>query len=323
MQRHRLAILDDYQRVARSILGPSALPETVAVETFDRPFADIRDAASALRGFDMVCLLRERTPFPAALLGDLPDLKFVCITGAHNRTFDFAEARKRDIVVSHTRNGASEFPTAEMTWALILAVMRNLPQEDRALRSGGWQTTIGSTLHGKTLGVIGLGRIGIHVAAIGRAFGMHVIGWSPNLTPERAAAAGVTFVTKDQLFAQSDVVALHMVLSDHTRHVVGAAEIARMRQGAVVVNTSRSLLIDEAALIEALRSGRIRAGLDVFSTEPMTQDHPFLSLKNVVLTPHLGFVTEEVYSVFFQEAAENIRAYLSGRPIRVLSDTHH
>lgn len=296
----------------------SAIRRQVKVQVFDRPFADEREAAKALRDFEMICLLRERMAMPASLIAALPALKFICVTGAHNRTLDLAAAHERGIVVSHTRNGDSQYPTAELTWALILAATRHLPQEDRAMRAGAWQTTIGTTLHGKTLGMVGLGRIGRHVAALGRAFGMTVLAWSPHLTAERAEAEGARLVSKDTLFADSDVVSLHLVLGDTTRGIVGAGELARMRRGALLVNTARGPLIDEAALIEALRDRRIRAALDVYDREPLPPDHPLLTLDNAVLAPHLGFVVDDVYSVFFRDTVENVSAYLSGQPIRRL-----
>lgn len=315
----KLAILDDYQRVALSTADWSAIRQHAEIHVFDRPFADEHAAAAALRDFEMICLLRERMPVPASLIAALPNLKFICITGAHNRTLDIAAARARGIVVSHTGNGASEFPTAELAWALILAAARYIPQEDRALRAGTWQTTIGTTLHGKTLGLVGLGRIGRQVAAIGRAFGMSVVAWSPHLTAERAEAGGAMLVGKNELFASSDVVSLHLVLGETTRGIVGAAEFARMRPGALLVNTARGPLIDEAALLAALRERRIRAALDVYDREPLPRDHPLLALDNVVLAPHLGFVVDDVYSVFFNDAVENVAAYLAGQPIRLMS----
>jgi D-3-phosphoglycerate dehydrogenase len=315
---HRLAILDDFQRAAEKT-DWSAISDQVQIEIFDRPFPGPDALVEALRGFDMLCLLRERTPFPASLIGKLTDVRFIGVTGAHNRTLDLAAACERGIVVSHTRNGSSEYPTAELTWGLILAAARQIPGEERALRAGAWQTAVGTTLYGKTLGLLGLGRIGRRVAAIGAAFGMNVVAWSPNLTDERAGESGVTRVDRDELFSLSDVLSIHLVLGDATRGIVGARELALMRPSSILVNTSRGPLVDEAALIETLNARRIRAAaLDVFDREPLAADHPLHSVPNTVLTPHLGFVTEEVYSVLFGDTAENIAAYLAGAPIRVM-----
>lgn len=317
MHARRLAILDDYQQVALSMADWSPIASVLDIEVFTRPFESEAQLLQALHGFEAVCLLRERTPLPRSVILQLPNLKFIGITGTHNRSLDFQTARERGIVVSHTGSGSSEHPTCELTWALILAAMRHLPQEDRALRAGKWQTTLGASIHGKTLGIVGLGRIGRRVAGIASAFGMRVAAWSPNLTPERAAQAGVTSVSKEALFQDSDIVSLHIVLSEATRGIVGAKELSSMRPGALLVNTSRGPLIDEAALLRELSAKRIRAALDVFSKEPLPQDHPLLHLDNVVLTPHLGFAVEEVYSVFYRDMVENVAAYLSGSPIRV------
>lgn len=319
MKMRRLAILDDYQQVALSLADWSAVQQQVDITVFSQPFTDEDEAAAALSEFEMIGLLRERTPFPASLVHKLPALEFICATGAHNRTLDIAAAQARQIVVTNTGSGDSEFPTTELTWALILAATRHITQEDSAMRSGAWQTTIGSTLHSKTLGIIGLGRIGRHVARVGRAFGMNVLAWSPRLTAERAEEGGALLATKDELFRNSDVITLHVVLNDDTRHLIGPDELRSMKTGALLVNTSRGPLIDEAALINALSDKRIRAALDVFHREPLPPDHPFLALDNVVLTPHLGFVVKEVYSTFYKDMAENIAAYLAGKPIRVVN----
>ncbi|HEY0147282.1 MAG TPA: D-2-hydroxyacid dehydrogenase family protein [Methylovirgula sp.] len=315
----KLAILDDYQGVALQFADWSAVGAAADITVFREAFKSEQQIAQALSGFEMVCLMRERTPFPASLIEKLPALNFIGVTGPHNRVLDLAAARKHHIVVSCTRGGASEFPTTELTWALILAAARHLPQEDRALRAGAWQTTIGVTLHGRTLGLLGFGRIGQRVASIGNAFGMKVIAWSPNLTPERAAGGGATYVSKDELLSQSDVLSLHMVLSDKSRGIVGADEFKKMRPDAILVNSSRGPLVEEQALLAALKSQRIRAAaLDVFDQEPPPLDHPLRILDNVVLTPHLGYVTEEVYSTFFNDTVKNALAYLAGRPIRLL-----
>jgi phosphoglycerate dehydrogenase-like enzyme len=241
-------------------------------------------------------------------------------TGLRNNGIDLPAARDHGVTVCHTRSGSTELGTSELTWALILGAARHIPLEDRRMRAGRWQTTIGTTLHGKTLGVLGLGRLGARVAAIGAAFGMQVIAWSPNLTAERAAAAGARMVTREELFARSDVLTIHLVLGPSTRGIVDAGQLARMRSSAILVNTSRGQLVDENALVEALAEKRIAAAaLDVFEREPLAADHPLLRMDNVVLSPHLGYVTRESYGIFFEDVVENIAAYLSGSPIRVLA----
>jgi phosphoglycerate dehydrogenase-like enzyme len=256
---------------------------------------------------------------PAALVERLPKLKLIVVTGAHNRTLDLAACDRRGIVVSHTRNAGTEHPTAELTWALILGAARSIGIETANMREGRWQTTTGRTLHGRTLGVVGLGRLGKVVADLGKAFGMEVLAWSPNLTPERAADAGVAYATKAALFERSDVVTLHMVLGEATRGLVGAEDLGRMKPDAILVNTSRGPLIDEKALLEALRERRIGgAALDVYDVEPARPDHPFRSLPNVLATPHLGYVTAETFEVFFPDMVADIEAFLAGRPINRL-----
>jgi phosphoglycerate dehydrogenase-like enzyme len=264
--------------------------------------------------------MRERMAVPAALIERLPRLKMIAVTGAHNRTLELAAAAARDIVVSHTRDAGSEHATGELTWALILAAARQVCRENRTLRVGGWQQTVGTTLFGRTLGVLGLGRLGSVVAGIGKAFGMEVVAWSPNLTAERAQAGGARLVGKEELFAHSFVVTLHMVLSDRTRGLVGAPDLARLGKDSILVNTSRGPLIDEAALLDALRRRAIgAAALDCFDQEPLPADHPFRTMDNVVATPHLGYVTRETFEVFYSDTVENIEAFLAGRPIRLLT----
>ncbi|HTI67928.1 MAG TPA: D-2-hydroxyacid dehydrogenase family protein [Caulobacteraceae bacterium] len=316
----KVAVLDDYQRVALSFADWSRVQAAGSVTVFDRNLGSVEEAAAALADFDVICLIRERMPVPAALIERLPKLKLIVVTGAHNRTLDLAAAAARGIVVSHTRNAGTQHPTAELTWALILGAARSIGVETRNMREGGWQTTVGATLHGRTLGVLGLGRLGKVVADLGRAFGMEVMAWSPNLTAERAREAGVRLATKAELFAGSDVLTLHMVLSERTRGLVGAADLALMRPDAILVNTSRGPLIDEAALLEALAARRIGvAALDVYDQEPLRADHPFRTLPNVLATPHLGYVTRETYEVFFPGVVEDIEAFLAGRPINLLT----
>ena len=318
--RLKVAVLDDYQGVALGFADWSRVEAACSVTVFDRNLATVDEAAEALADFDVICLMRERMPVPAVLIERLPRLKLIVVTGAHNRTLDLAAAVARGIVVSHTRNADTQFATAELAWGLILAAARHIASEAETLRRGGWQRTVGITLHGRTLGVLGLGRIGSVVARFGQAFGMPVIAWSPNLTAEKAQAAGARLVSKAELFAQSDVLTLHMVLSERSRGLVGAADLALLKPDAIVVNTSRGPLIDEGALVEALRARRIgMAALDCFDQEPLAPDHPLRGLDSVVATPHLGYVTRETYAVFFADTVDNIEAYLAGAPVRRLA----
>ena len=314
----RIAVLDDYQRVAEGKadwrgIGPDA--ETVF---FHDHIADEATVAGRLADFDVVCIMRERTPFRRGLVERLPRLKLLVTTGMRNAAVDLPALAERGVTVCGT--GAPGGPTAELTWGLILALMRQIPHEDRALRAGRWQLTVGQETAGRTLGVLGLGRLGAKVAKIGQAFDMNVIAWSPNLTAERAAAAGARLVGKADLFALADVVTIHVVLSDRSRGLVGAEDLARMKPTAYLVNTARGPIVDEAALAAALRDRRIAgAGLDVYGTEPLPSDHPFLGLDNTVLTPHLGYVTEGTYAQVYPETVEDIIAWRAGRPIRVLA----
>lgn len=314
----RIAILDDYQQVARGLADWSQLPGGAGLTVFDRPLGDEDAVAAALEPFDVLVIMRERTPFPAALIGRLPNLKLLVTTGARNNAIDLAACAARGITVSGTRMVGT--PTAELTWGLILALAKRIPAEERALRDGRWQTGLTDDLEGKRLGLVGLGKLGTKVARIGQAFGMEVVAWSQNLTDERAAEAGVARVGKRELFATSDVVSVHLVLGDRTRGVVGAEEIGAMKPTALFVNTSRAGLVDEAALIHALRHGHIGgAGIDVFPIEPLPADSLWLGLPNTVLTPHLGYVTRENYAVFYRDALEDILAWTAGSPVRLLS----
>jgi len=314
----KIAILDDYQRVSLRMADWSPVQSRCSVEVFDRPLGTVEQAAT-LAHFEIVCLMRERMPFPRRLIERLPALKLLVVTGAHNRTLDLTAAKDYGITVSHTRDGGTDHSTAELTWALILSAARHLPFEHCEMRRGKWQSTIGMSLHGKTLGVLGLGRLGSLVARVGSAFGMRIIAWSPNLTPERAEAAGAHLVSKDDLFALSDVLTIHIVLSDRTRGLVGVTELTRMKIDAILVNTSRGAIVDEAALVLALVEKRIgMAALDVFNEEPLPSDHALRRLDNVILTPHLGYVCRETYTIYFNDVVENILAYLAGAPIRLL-----
>ncbi|MFE0027060.1 D-2-hydroxyacid dehydrogenase family protein [Amycolatopsis sp. NPDC059021] len=311
----KIAILDDYQNVALNYGDWDSL--NAEIHVFTEPFAGADEVVERLAGFEVVVAMRERTRFPAEVLDRLPELKLLVSTGARNAAIDVPAARRNGVVVSAT--GYSGLSTAEHTWALILAAARNLPAEFRSMREGGWQRTVGITLHGRTLGLLGLGRLGSGAARIGQAFGMETIAWSQNLTPEKAAEHGVTAVSKEELFARSDVLSIHLVLSRRSRGLVGAAELAAMKPSALLVNTSRGPIVDEAALVDALRRKEIAAAaLDVYDIEPLPSDHPLRTLDNAILTPHLGYVAHEVYEVFYGDAVEDIAAYQAGNPIRVM-----
>jgi len=315
----KLAILDDYQRVALSFTDWSPIEARCTITVFDRPLGALDEAAESLRDFDIVCAMRERLPFPRALFDWLPNLRLLVTTGGRNRSIDLDAATDHGVLVCHTGGDYAVHTTAELAWALILAAMRRIPEEELAMRGGGWQTTVGTGLYGKTLGLLGLGRIGGRMAAIGRVFGMKVLAWSQNLTEEVALANGAERVEKHVLLRESDVISLHLVLSERTRGLIGAPEIGLMRPGALLVNTSRGPLIDEYALVKALQEKRIRAGLDVYDSEPLPAAHPLRACENAVLSPHLGYVTAEVYGVFYRETAEDVLAFLNGAPIRVLN----
>lgn len=318
----KIALLDDYQRVALK-MGPWEKLAGHEIVAFDRHLG-AAEAAAALAPFDIVCHVRERMPFPRALIEKLPNLKLICVTGPNHRTLDLAAAKERGIVVSHTSNrGGGGHGTPELTIGLMLALTRRIALEDRRMRQGLWQGTIGTVLNGKTLGLVGLGRVGGRVATLANAFGMTIIAWSQKLTDERAAAAGARRVAKDVLFRASDIVSVHLVLSERSRGTVGAAELALMKPGAYLINTSRGPIVDEAALLDALR-GRAIAGaaLDVYDEEPLPPDHPLRALENTVLTPHLGYVSEESYRTYYEDTVENILAFLAGQPVRVVEAVH-
>jgi D-3-phosphoglycerate dehydrogenase len=316
----RVAVLDDYQRVALKLADWSQLGPDAKVDVFHENLATVDAAADALEPYDVICLMRERMPMPRALIDKLPKLRLVIVTGARTHTIDFDATAERGITVCHTHPGESQHATSELAWGLILSCMRHIPEEHRRMRAGGWQETIGTTLHGKTLGILGLGKLGSRMAAVAKAFGMEVIAWSQNLTAERATAAGAKLVSKEELFRQADVVTIHLVLSDRTRGLVGAPELALMKSSAVLINTSRGPIVDEAALIDALRRGQIGgAGLDVYDREPLPAGHPLRQISNAVLTPHLGYVTEGAYREFFPDMVENILAWRAGKPVRLLA----
>jgi len=313
-----VAILDDFQNVTRSLADWGRLPPHVAVTVFN-DHVEGETLTRRLKPFDVLVLTRERTKLPRTLVEQLPNLKLVVTAGMRNLGIDFAACRDHGVLVCGTGSGSS--PTAELAWGLILALVRRIPQEDRSLRAGKWQTTIGIGLKGKTLAVLGLGRLGTQVARVGLAFDMKVIAWSQNLTAENAAAVGALRVEKADLFRMADVLTIHLLLSDRTRGIVGRDEIALMKRSAFLVNTARAAIIDEQALIDALISGKIAgAGLDVFGREPLPADAAILRAPNTVLTPHLGYVTRETYDVYFPQALEDIEAWFAGKPIRVITD---
>lgn len=313
----RLAILDDYQDVALRMADWDRLSVDVEVVVFRDHLADLDAVAARLADFDIVVAMRERTPFPRTLLERLPRLRLLVTTGMRNAAIDLQAAADRGVLVCGT--AGLPYPTAELTWGLILALVRRIPREERAVREGRWQETVGLGVNGKTLGVLGLGTLGSRVARIARAFEMQVLAWSHHLTAERAAEVGATLAGRDELLARSDVVTIHLVLSERTRGLIGLRELALMKPSAYLVNTSRGPIVNEAALVRALRDGAIAgAGLDVFDEEPLPPDHPFRRLPNTVVTPHLGYVTEETYRIFYGQALEDITAYLRGQPIRVL-----
>jgi phosphoglycerate dehydrogenase-like enzyme len=314
----RIALLDDYQGVALDSAAWGQLPADCEVEVFRDHLTNEGALAARLRGFGIVVALRERTPFPRSLLEKLPNLKMLVSTGMRNASIDLKAATDLGIPVCGTSSLISS--TVELTWGLILAVVRNIPQEHFATVAGKWQQTIGVGLEGKTLGILGLGKIGSRVAKVGRAFHMSLIAWSQNLTQERASEYGARRVEKEELFMQGDILTIHTRLSDRTRGLIGRNELESMQASAYLINTSRGPIVDEKALIEALSSKTIAgAGLDVFDEEPLPKDHPLLNLKNVVLTPHLGYVTREGYRRYYGGSIENILGFLKGKPNRVLN----
>ncbi|ALM83607.1 D-2-hydroxyacid dehydrogenase family protein [Bordetella sp. N] len=320
MTKVRVAVLDDYQNLALELADWAPVRRQADVVVFDRHLSE-DEAVDALRDFDAICLTRERMALPGSLLERLPRLKFIAVTGPHNRTLDFAAADRLGITVSCTQRSAKgQFATAELAWGLILALARNLPAEAAGMKEGHWQRSVGIALAGKTLGLIGLGRLGSHMVPIARAFGMDVIAWSQNLTDDKAAAAGARRVDKDVLFRDSDFVSLHLVLSERSRHIVGAADIAAMKPSAFLVNTARGPLIEHAALLKALQERRIAgAALDTFDVEPLPADDALRKLDNVILTPHLGYTVRELLQPFYEATVENLLAWQAGSPLRVLS----
>ncbi|MEE4621114.1 D-2-hydroxyacid dehydrogenase family protein [Pseudomonas alliivorans] len=316
MTRLTIAVLDDWQNVASNVVDWSPLRSIGEVSFLHEFPADTAVMVQRLRDFDVICVMRERTLFDEALLSQLPRLKLLTTGGMRNAAIDVAAAKRLNITVCGTDSYKHAAP--ELTWALIMGITRNLVAEANSLRAGHWQVGLGSDLHGKTLGILGLGSIGKWIARYGQAFGMKVIAWSQNLTPEAAAECGVTYVSKQALFEQSDVLSVHLVLSARSRGLVDAEALGRMKPGAFIVNTSRGPIIDEAAMIETLQQRRIAgAALDVFDVEPLPENHPFRTLDNVLATPHIGYVTENNYQTFYGRMIENIQAWHAGSPIRV------
>lgn len=316
----KVAVLDDYQRISHKYADWSEVQQLYDVTVFDRSLSVPDEAAEVLAPFDAICLVRERMPVPRALIERLPNLKLICITGRYNRTLDAFAARDHGITVLHTRwRGRSHLGTSELAWALIHALARHIPYETMKMRQGGWQNSVGITLSGRTLGLLGLGRQGKLMVPVAKAFDMNVIAWSQNLTKEDAEAVGVTRVEKDELFQQSDILSVHVVLGERTRGLIGARELGLMKPTAYMVNTSRGPIIQEAALVEALKNNTIRgAGLDVFDQEPLPDDSPLRSLTNALLTPHLGYTVEEFFTVAYEDTVENLIAYAKSEPIRLL-----
>ena len=309
---YRIVVLDDYQNVALSFADWSLLDARATVTVFNDHLSDSDAVIERLQPFDIVCVMRERTPMTRAVIERLPKLRMICSTGSRNASIDLKAAEERGVQVVHT--GYTSTPTIELTWALILGSARNLVAENASLRSGGWQRFIGDDMAGRTLAVLGLGNVGGPVAQIGNAFGMNVIAWSQNLTAERAAEVDAELVSKEELFRRADVVSIHIGLSDRTRGLVGAPELALMKPTARLINTSRGPIVVEADLIAALKARKIAgAAIDVFDQEPLPLDHPFRTLANLLATPHIGFVSRGLYARFYQDTVENIRRWLDAQ----------
>ena len=314
----KLAILDDYQGVALNSADWSQVEQSADISIFDTHLGDADVVVRALYGFDIIVAMRERTPFPQYVLERLPKLRLLVTTGMRNLAIDLAAARKQGIDVCGTP--MLGYPAAEHTWALILSLVKQVPAENLSMHRGGWQVSLSTGLQNNTLGILGLGKLGLQVARVGLAFGMKVQAWSANLTPERCAESGVVYASREALFATSDIVTVHLVLSDRTRGLVGATEFQMMKPTAYLVNTSRGPIVQESALVSALQGGSIAgAGLDVFDTEPLPQNHPLRGLDNAVLTGHTGYVMRENYTTGYRGAVEAISAWLNGKPVRLLN----
>jgi phosphoglycerate dehydrogenase-like enzyme len=317
---HHIAVLDDFQNVSQQFGDWAGLQSVAKVTVFNDHLVDEDALVQRLLPFDVVCVMRERTPLTRSLLHRLPQLRMIATTANWNASIDLEAAQSLGITVCGTDTLLTG--QAELTWALILASVRQLPAEVASFRQGGWQVSVGGDLNGKTLGVLGLGNSGALIARYAQAFGMRVIAWSQNMTAESASRHGAALVSKDELFGASDIVTVHLRLSDRTRGLVGARELALMKPRSYLVNTSRGPIVDETALLDALQQRRIAgAAVDVFDLEPLLADHPFRRLPNLIGTPHIGYVTEGSYEVFYGETVENIRAWIEGRPIRTITTT--
>jgi phosphoglycerate dehydrogenase-like enzyme len=319
MTRLRCAILDDYLNLSLKVADWSRVEDRVDVTVFTQPFASPEAAVSALKDFEIICAMRERTPFPRAMFDSLPKLKLLITSGMRNASIDLAAAKDKQIVVCGT-NWPRD-PTAALTMGMILELTRNIGRENARMHAGEYlQKHVGIEIDGKTLGVVGLGKLGAKVAVMAKVFGMNVIAWSPNLTAERCKEVGVTYATKEELFATADIITIHVVLSDRSRGLVGAADLARMKPTSFIVNSARGPIIDEMALLETLKARKIAgAAVDVFSVEPLPVDHPFRKLDNLVLTPHLGYATQETFIAHYNQMVEGIDAWFKGEPVRRLA----
>jgi phosphoglycerate dehydrogenase-like enzyme len=315
----RAAILDDYQNVAMKLADWSKVTKDVEVKVFDKPFASQDEAIKALQGFAIVVGMRERTPFPRKVIEALGDLKLLITTGAKNNSFDVKAASERGVTVCGT--GGAGNPTTGIAFGLMLELTRRIGFENARMKAGQpWQVTIGQDLEGLALGIVGLGKLGQRVAGVAKAFGMKVIAWSQNLTPEKAKQAGVDYASKEDLFRNADFVTIHYQLGERSRGLITAEDIARMKPSAYLINTARASIVDQAALLKALQDKKIAgAGLDVFDVEPLPLNHPYRKLDNVVITPHLGYVSEQNYRKYFPDIVEDIRAWLDGKPVRVIA----
>jgi phosphoglycerate dehydrogenase-like enzyme len=311
----KIAVLDDYQNIALKMADWSSIPGNPQIQVFNDHITELESLVQRLFPFNVLCIMRERTPMTGALLGRLPNLQLIASTGPRNASIDHEAAKRRGIEVRHT--GYRAAPTIEFTWALLLALARNVVIENASLRIGGWQTTVGADLCDKTLGVLGLGNIGSRIAQIGKSFGMNVIAWSQNLTQEKAEASGARLVSKEQLFREADFLTIHLVLSERSRGIVGRPELALMKSTSFLVNTARGPIVDETALVETLENQKIAgAAIDVFDHEPLPAEHPFRHLPNVLATPHLGYGSHSLYEIFYKDSVSNISAWILGKKIQ-------
>jgi phosphoglycerate dehydrogenase-like enzyme len=319
MTRLRCAILDDYFKLSLTSADWSRIKDRVELTVFEKPFKSQDEATAALKDFEIILAMRERTPFPKAMFAALPKLKLLITSGMRNAAIDFEAAKAHNVVLCGTTFARD--PTAPLTMGLILELTRNIGRESACMHAGEpWQTHLGIEIEGRTLGVIGLGKLGTKVSKLAQAFGMNVIAWSPNLTPDKCKDVGVTYASKEELFSKADVITIHVVLSPRSRGLVGREDLARMKPTAYIVNTARGPIIDEAALLETLQQKKIAgAGIDVFSVEPLPVDHPFRKLDNMVITPHLGYATEENFKGHYTQMVDGIDAWFKGEPLRRLA----